>query len=242
MLLQLNLPVESMTLWWDLPFMNFLNDLRQGAFYCVLFCFWLVFMGEHSMQDAPLSRSGLSQYYVQLLIVFGGSVPLFVFDSTERGVQAWDPFFTIWEVESILPNVLLCAGLLCGLVYLVYLFWRIIQIFKVISGRQRTLPRMPLARRLTYHGVIYRFKFLLYSTAFCGVCTIISFFYSQMREEQWMAQLEDDPPIQYGSAMFASVYAMWNCYVVLLLCMYAPSAKCLEVCVELLILFRMILF
>jgi hypothetical protein len=231
-LLQLNLPLEYLTLWFDLPFMNFLSDLRQGAFYCIVLCFWLVFVGEHALQDTLPHPPTLSSYYRALLIVLCGCISLFVFDSAERGVQAYDPFFTIWEVQSVLPTAFVAIGFVCALAYISYLIYQIVQVFKVISGRQLTLPRTPMARRLTYHGLVYRFKFLMYSTGFCGAVTVTSFFYSQMREEQMLTQLIDDPPIQYSSAMYATVYALWNCYTVLLLCMYAPSAKCLEVSVR----------
>lgn len=228
-LLQLNLPFEYLTLWFDLPFMNFLSDLRQGAFYCVVLCFWLVFVGEHGLQDAQPHARTLSSYYRALLIVLFGCISLFVFDSAERGVQAYDPFFTIWEVQSVVPIAFVVFGFLCALAYIFYLIYQIVCVFKVISGRQQTLPRTPMARRLTYHGLVYRFKFLMYSTGFCGTITVFSFFYSQVREEQMLTQMVDDPPIQYSSAMYATIYALWNCYTVLLLCMYAPSAKCFEV-------------
>lgn len=228
-LVQLNIPLEYLTLWFDLPFMNFLSDLRQGIFYCVTLCFWLVFVGEHALQDSPLNSRSFSSYYRAILIVFCGCIALFMFDSAERGVQAFDPFFTVWEMQSLLPIALVLIGFLCALVYVAYLVYQIVQVFKTISGRQQTLPRTPLARRLTYHGIVYRFKFLMYTTGLCGVTTVLSFFYSQLREEQMLFLSIDDPPLQYSSAMYASVYALWNCYTVLLLCMYAPSAKCFEV-------------
>ncbi|KMQ92478.1 protein wntless-like protein [Lasius niger] len=45
----LNLPLEYLTLAFDMPFMLLLGDIRQGVFYATLLSFWLVFAGEHLM-------------------------------------------------------------------------------------------------------------------------------------------------------------------------------------------------
>ncbi|CAG0897770.1 unnamed protein product, partial [Cyprideis torosa] len=45
----LNLPVEYLSLFVDMPFNLLLSDMRQGIFYAVLLGFWLVFAGEHLM-------------------------------------------------------------------------------------------------------------------------------------------------------------------------------------------------
>lgn len=42
-------PLEYLTLSYDMPFMLLLSDIRQGVFYAVLLSFWLVFAGEHLM-------------------------------------------------------------------------------------------------------------------------------------------------------------------------------------------------
>lgn len=43
------MPVEYLTLAYDMPFMLLLGDIRQGIFYATLLSFWLVFAGEHLM-------------------------------------------------------------------------------------------------------------------------------------------------------------------------------------------------
>ena len=47
----LNLPMEYLTLYFDMPWINLFNDIKQGVFYAVLMAFWLVFAGEHLIND-----------------------------------------------------------------------------------------------------------------------------------------------------------------------------------------------
>ena len=46
-----------------------------------------------------------------------------------------------------------------------------------------------------------------------------------------MLDLEEshDNPIQWSSAMFTTVFAMWNNYIITLLIFYSPSKKCMNV-------------
>lgn len=46
-LTQLNVPIEFLSLYFDIEFMTFLSDLRQGILHCALLCFWIIFIGEH---------------------------------------------------------------------------------------------------------------------------------------------------------------------------------------------------
>lgn len=45
----LAVPVELFTLFLYMPFMLLFSDIRQGIFYSVLLCFWILFAGEHLM-------------------------------------------------------------------------------------------------------------------------------------------------------------------------------------------------
>lgn len=228
---QFNLPIEYLTLFFDLAFMNFLSDIRQGILYCSLLCFWLVFTGEHLLDKKQSSQ--LSRYYVQITVVLTASISLFIFDSSERGVQALDPFFTIWEgVGTNLAILFILLASLATVAYLMFLSYHIYCVFNTISSRQSSLPAMSSTRRLFYQGVIYRFRFLLWATVVCAVFTTLAFILSQVVYDQSMAfDLDDshDTPIQWSSAMFTTVCAMWNCYIITLLIFYAPSKKSLDV-------------
>jgi len=48
-------PVEFLTLSYDMPFMLLLQDIRQGIFYAALLSFWLIFAGEHLMVSDLIS-------------------------------------------------------------------------------------------------------------------------------------------------------------------------------------------
>ena len=47
----LNMPMEYLTLSFDMPWINLFNDIKQGIFYAALMAFWLVFAGEHLIND-----------------------------------------------------------------------------------------------------------------------------------------------------------------------------------------------
>ncbi|KAI1302406.1 Protein wntless [Halotydeus destructor] len=223
---QLNLPLELLSLRFDLPFNNFFGDFRQGLLYSALLSFWIIFTGEHLLDG--IHRSRLSSYYKQLSVVLVASTALFVFDSIERGVQAFEPFFTIWEVDSHLAMLFLILAGLASSVYFGFLSWQIWLVLRTISSKQTTLPSMSSTRRLIYQGIIYRFKFLLLGTLVCAATTIIAYILGQVSEDpmQWDDDLFGHGiHLEWTSAMFTTVYAMWNCYIITLLILYAPSHK-----------------
>jgi len=42
-------PVDWLSLVVHMPFLVLYSDIRQGLFYSVLLCFWIIFAGEHMM-------------------------------------------------------------------------------------------------------------------------------------------------------------------------------------------------
>lgn len=216
-LTQLNLPVELLTLFIEIPFMTFLNDLRQGIFYCVLLSFWIIFVGEHLL-DKERKNSELASYAKELFAICVASLALLIFDLSERGIQAIDPFITIWESRPNLANLSILVAICASLTYLGFLTYYICLAYGTISGKQSTLERM---RRLQYQGMIYRFKFLLFATIICALSTFI--FYGLSQRNDW--SYDDAPTIEWTSAMLISVCAMWNLYVIVLMIFYAPSHK-----------------
>lgn len=219
----LNMPLEYLTLHFDLPFMLLLGDIRQGVFYAMLFSFWLVFSGEHMLIQE--GQSSLQQYWRHLSAVAMGCISLFIFDMCERGVQLRNPFYSIW-VTDIGTNLALTFIILAGIstgVYFLFLCYMVWQVFINISNKRQSLPTMCSVRRLHYEGIIYRFKFLMLATLLCAALTVIGFILGQVAEGQW--KWDENIEVEYTSAFFTGVYGMWNIYIFALLVLYAPSHK-----------------
>ncbi|CAG2107628.1 unnamed protein product, partial [Medioppia subpectinata] len=154
-------------------------------------------------------------------------IALFIFDLSERGIQWFDPFFTIWEVDSRFALIFIITASIASIGYFMFLCFHIWLAFRNISTKQSSLPSMSSTRRLIYQGIIYRFKFLLLATLVCAAATVVAYIMGQVTEDQWHWE-DADPyvePLQWTSAMFTTVYALWNCYVITLLILYAPSHK-----------------
>ncbi|XP_046746151.1 protein wntless [Diprion similis] len=221
----LNMPLEYLTLAYDMPFMLLLGDIRQGVFYATLLSFWLIFAGEHLMVQDGDQRNSLKCYWRHLSAVGVGCLSLFVFDMCERGIQLRNPFYSIWVTDigtKLALSFIILAGISAG-VYLMFLTYMIWKVFTNISIKRATLPSMSAARRLHYEGVIYRFKFLMIATLLCATLTVVGFILGQMAEGQW--KWDEDLELEMTSAFFTGVYGMWNNYILALLVLYAPSHK-----------------
>uniref|UniRef100_T1HAT7 Protein wntless n=1 Tax=Rhodnius prolixus TaxID=13249 RepID=T1HAT7_RHOPR len=92
----LNIPLELLTLYFELPFMLLLADIRQGIFYAALLSFWLVFAGEHLMES---QKNHLLGYWKHLSSVIVGCIAMFFFDLCERGIQLRNPFYSVWVTD-----------------------------------------------------------------------------------------------------------------------------------------------
>ncbi|RLV85287.1 hypothetical protein DV515_00016111 [Chloebia gouldiae] len=219
----INIPVEWFSIGFDWTWMLLFGDIRQGIFYAMLLSFWIIFCGEHMMQDQN-ERNRLSGYWKQVGPIAVGSFCLFVFDMCERGVQLKNPFYSIWttEVGTELAMAFIIVAGICLCLYFLFLCFMVFQVFRNISGKQSSLPAMSKARRLHYEGLIFRFKFLMLITLACAAMTVIFFIVSQVTEGHWKW---GDMTIQVNSAFFTGIYGMWNLYVFALMFLYAPSHK-----------------
>lgn len=154
-----------------------------------------------------------------------------------RGIQGFDPFFNIWDVEPHLATLFLVTGVVAAIAYFSFLAFNVVQVLRSISSKQSSLPSMSLTRRLVYQGIIYRFKFLLFATLFCAALTLVAILIGQwanVHEQDFapfFASAEDSSigwTVEWTSAMYTSIYAAWNCYVMILLILYSPSHKSFE--------------
>ncbi|XP_017133763.1 protein wntless isoform X2 [Drosophila elegans] len=222
----LNLPLEYLSLVYEMPYMLLLSDIRQGIFYAMLLSFWLVFAGEHMLiQDSPNKSTIRSRYWKHLSAVVVGCISLFVFDICERGVQLRNPFYSIWTTPlgvKVAMTFIVLAGVSAA-IYFLFLCYMIWKVFRNIGDKRTSLPSMSQARRLHYEGLIYRFKFLMLATLVCAALTVAGFVMGQMAEGQW--DWNENVQIQPTSAFLTGVYGMWNIYIFALLILYAPSHK-----------------
>lgn len=224
-LLFLDLPIEYLTLIFDMPYMLLLGDIRQGVFYAMLLSFWLVFAGEHMLVQDNGEKNTLKMYWKHLSTIIIGCVSLLIFDLCERGIQLINPFYSIWVTPvgtNLALTFIVLAGL-CASMYFIFLCYMIWKVFKNISIKRSILPSMSQARRLHYEGIIYRFNFLMLATVICAAVTIISFILGQVAEGQ--KKWDENMELELSSVLHTGVYGMWNVYVCAMLMLYAPSHK-----------------
>jgi hypothetical protein len=227
----LNVPVDWLTLSINMPFMLLYSDIRQGLFYSVLLCFWIIFAGEHMMDQ--LERNHVSYYWKHLSAVGFGCICLFVFEMCERGVQLTNPFYSIWATTTgrYLGLTFIILAAIAASLYFFYLLYMVVCVFRNMVAKKSALPSMSKPRRNFYMNLIYRFSFLMAFTLLCAAMTVILFIVGQVSEGSWKWS-EDISPIQYTSAVQTGVYGMWNIYVFSLLVLYAPSTKYVVVASE----------
>ncbi|XP_020505194.1 protein wntless homolog isoform X1 [Labrus bergylta] len=218
----INIPVEWFSVGFNWTWMLLFGDIRQGIFYSMLLSFWIIFCGEHLMDQTERNR--FSVYWKQVGPIVFGSFCLFIFDMCERGVQLTNPFYSIWasDVGTELAMAFIIVAGICACLYFLFLCFMVFQVFRNISGKRTSLPAMSKARRLHYEGLIFRFKFLMLVTLACAAMTVIFFIISQVNEGHWHW---GDHTVQVNSAFFTGIYGMWNLYVFAIMFLYAPSHK-----------------
>ncbi|XP_010801748.2 protein wntless homolog isoform X3 [Bos javanicus] len=199
----INIPVEWFSIGFDWTWMLLFGDIRQGIFYAMLLSFWIIFCGEHMMDQHE--RNHIAGYWKQVGPIAVGSFCLFIFDMCERGVQLTNPFYSIWttDVGTELAMAFIIVAGICLCLYFLFLCFMVFQVFRNISGKQSSLPAMSKVRRLHYEisetkqepqihqqhigeasqedrGLIFRFKFLMLITLACAAMTVIFFIVSQV--------------------------------------------------------------
>uniref|UniRef100_A0A671XW87 Wnt ligand secretion mediator n=1 Tax=Sparus aurata TaxID=8175 RepID=A0A671XW87_SPAAU len=74
----INIPVEWFSIGFNWTWMLLFGDIRQGIFYSMLLSFWIIFCGEHLMDQTERNR--FSVYWKQVGPIVFGSFCLFIFD------------------------------------------------------------------------------------------------------------------------------------------------------------------
>ena len=219
----LDFPLEWFTLWVNMPFMLIISDLRQGIFYATLLSFWLIFAGEHVMDNTQ--RNSLKAYKKELVAIAIGTLSLLIFDLCERGIQLSNPFHSIWSNESGKKAAMafLIFAAICACLYFLFFLLMMLKVFWHISGKRSEFSRMAAGRRVAYEGAFYRFKFLLAFTIICAALTIAFFIATNVNEAHW--KFGEKKTVEVSSAFIAGIYGLWNIYVFAVLVLYAPSSQ-----------------
>ncbi|PAA63563.1 hypothetical protein BOX15_Mlig005984g2, partial [Macrostomum lignano] len=221
----LNCPVEWLSLTvLRAPVWLLVSDLRHGMFYSGLLAFWIVFTGEHTMDGGPKNRFML--YWKQLLGVAVAGACLLIFDLSERGVQIYNPFYTVWSTPDA-SRFALASMIIAGISMAAYALLLLVLIVRALRGileKRRHLPSLPQARRLFYSGAIVRFCVFLGYTALCAALTVAFYIVMELDESHWKWS-EEGHSLEYSSAFVTGVYGMWNVYVCAIIILYAPSTK-----------------
>ncbi|XP_066453743.1 protein wntless homolog B-like [Eleutherodactylus coqui] len=218
----INIPVEWFSIGFNWTWMLLFSDIRQVIFYVMLLSFWIIFCGEHMMDQSERNR--ISVYWKQVVPIAFGSCFLFTFDMYERGVQLKNPCYSIWttDVGAELAMAYIIVAGICTCLYFLFLCFMVFQVFRNISGKQLSLLAINKARPLHYEGQIFRLKFLMIITLACAALTTVFFITTKVSEGNWKW---NNYNIKLNSAFFTGVYGMWNLYVFALMFLYAPSHK-----------------
>ena len=57
---------QYLTLTFDMPWLPLVNDFKQGLFYASLMVFWLVFAGEHLLNDDGTGNTIITYHMIPL--------------------------------------------------------------------------------------------------------------------------------------------------------------------------------
>ncbi len=224
----LNLPLELLSLVADVPWLLLVSEVRQGLFYAALMVFWLVFAGEHGINETGETgeRAGLRAYWKNLSLVAAGSAALFLFDLWERALQLRSCFETIWASETGAAAGLaayVAASLAAGAFFL-FLCYKAYRVLMSLRQKQSAVSAMSSVRRLHYAALLWRFKFLVFATLVTSAITAAGFILGRMAEGQYRWD-EDSAAMDASAVVMCGVYGLWNCYVFALVFLYAPSHK-----------------
>ncbi len=133
-ILILDFPVEWLSLIVDWPIWIVISDIRQGLFYGTLLCFWIIFTGEHMMDE--VERNRITLYWKHLLSIGFASASLFIFEISERGVQLSNPFYSVWshpDATRLAMASIIIASLALGF-YFIFLSYMIVCLLRQMLG------------------------------------------------------------------------------------------------------------
>jgi len=223
-LVLLLLPIDWFTLAFDMPFMLFFSDLRQGLFYTAILIFWCIFAGEHLLDQS--GRNQLSSYKIEIGCITLGCFSLFVFDMVERGIQMSYPFHTIWKKDAgeTVAKVFLGCAAGAAIIYAIFFTRLLFYVYRNMRMKEVALPAMQEERRKYYENLMFRYRALIWITLFTLFATVVCFVLDQINETSWKFEEESlNDYVIVSSAIHFGIFGLWGIYVFAIMILYSPT-------------------
>ena len=219
-----NLPLDYISLSYDVSFLRLWNDIVTGGFYASMAILWLLFIGEHRMDLDQ--RNKLSNYWKEISAISLTCITMFLLDIIDRGIQMGDPFHTLWATEGgqVTGRMMLIFSGCCAGIYTLGIIYLMIRASLSMSRKRSSLVNFVKVRRMYYEGLIYRFKIMIGSTVTCGVITVVMFIIVNLNE-MYYKWGKGSQAIDIYSGFLIGVAGLWNLYVLNILLLYCPISN-----------------
>lgn len=172
-MLIINLPLEYLTYYYDIPYMILLTDLRQNIFYFGLFFFWVLFISQHIIEDkwnvmARLRDAG---------VIFMICALSFVLQLIDYFLHSFNPFANVWNGTFGIAMPLAIAGIITGsaVIYLIAMFCFICKAFCSINKHKVALPKDTGCAGKLSNSVLKRYKVVMIITLICAILTVLDY-------------------------------------------------------------------
>jgi hypothetical protein len=209
-LVTLNFPVDWIILVADAPGLTLWNDIRQGFFYTVLACFWLIFVSEHAYEEKQ--SNSLQSYWKFIIPIILTCLTSLIYVLAERGIQISDPFHTVWTTEDTNPFIwafIALIGCLAAIYGIILIVLGVMAMIRMYHGnfKQKTQG--------------FRLNFLLGATLITIILTIGGWLTMSVTES---GQGSDEPySLELSSAFPIGTYGLWNLYTFAVMILFSPA-------------------
>ncbi|GFY64473.1 protein wntless [Trichonephila inaurata madagascariensis] len=222
-LVLMNLPMECIRLFKEIPFMPLFEFVRKRFFFAALVVFWSVFCGLFFKNEPEWNH--ISSYIPSLSPLFF-LLAVFLLDLFEKGVQVKNPFFSTWNLAVGIrhwPVFNIISGVLAT-VYGFFLVGRLYIIFKN-SVLARKFYMNTRGARL-YKGAVHAFRFVMYLVCTSIFMTLLTYHINQV-DEIYIKGNGWNPFefFSYQTAVYCGVYVLWNYTTFCLIILYAPARR-----------------
>lgn len=219
-----NLPLEYLTLWLDLPFMQLIVDAKQQIFFATLFSFWLVLAGEHFRCDPSRHIQDLATYKRTLYAIGVGCLSVLIFNVCEWSINVDNPFHFVWSTEVVLESrlemgfIILCSTMVAF--YWLFLAGSVsVTVYNIWTQQMNNVDATVTPSSLSEKELCRQSLTVMLATLLCATLTVIDMTLHQVSRLAWKRNW-DVTALENASAFFTGVYGVWNFYVTALFFIY----------------------